>query len=87
MNDNTQDLSMNSEGAGSSSPLESGADTLEGYDSQLDLLAATLYNVRSQSSREMTPERWARIKRMFPSSARIVMKDAKEELHASESMI
>lgn len=31
----------------------------DGFPSQLDLLAATIYNVSAQSPREMTPERWS----------------------------
>ena len=51
-----------------------------GFESQLDLLAATVYNVRAQSPREMTPERWAEVKRRFPGSARQCLEQAELEL-------
>lgn len=40
------------------------------YEDALDELAAEIYNLRAQSPQEMTAERWTRIKKMFPSSAR-----------------
>ncbi len=52
----------------------------DGFASQLDLLAATVYNVRAQSPQEMTPERWARIKRTFGASARQCLEQAQAEL-------
>lgn len=61
---------------------KSNADTDEfmGFGSQRELLAATIYNVRAQSSREMTPERWAGIKERFPTSARVCLEQADEEM-------
>ncbi len=55
-------------------------DKWDGFESQEDMLAAEIYNVRALSSREMTPERWAGIKRKFPGSARNCLEDAREEL-------
>ena len=52
----------------------------EGYASQLDLLAATIYNARAQSPRAMTPERWAEILRRFPGSASQCLEQARDEL-------
>lgn len=51
-----------------------------GYASQRDLLAATVYNARAQSPREMTPERWAGVKRRFGASARQCLEQADLEL-------
>lgn len=85
MNETTpHDVGMNPRGDDpvSSSPQGAGPDEWDGYGSQLDLLAATLYQARSHSLREMTPERWARIVRMFPSSARITRDDALAMLDA-----
>lgn len=36
----------------------------------IDNIAREIYQQRSQSPREMTDERWARIKRIFPASYR-----------------
>lgn len=52
----------------------------DGFGSQRDLLAATIYNVRANSPREMTPERWEGIKKNFPSSARMCLDAADEEM-------
>jgi len=52
----------------------------DGFESQRDLVAAMLYNARANSPREMTPERWAKIKQNFPASARMCLEDADKEL-------
>jgi len=49
------------------------------YDDDLDGLAAEIYNMKAQSPQEMTPQRWARIKRKFPQSARICREEAEME--------
>jgi hypothetical protein len=55
-------------------------DEWDGYESRRDMLAATIYNARAQSPREMTPERWAEIKRRFGASARMCLEQADLEL-------
>lgn len=52
----------------------------DGFESQRELLAATIYNARAQSSRDMTPERWAEVKRKFPGSATACLMAADKEL-------
>ncbi len=52
----------------------------DGFETQRDLLAATVYNARAQSRREMTPERWARVKRDFRGSAEQCLEQADAEL-------
>jgi hypothetical protein len=52
----------------------------DGFESRRDMLAATVYNARAQSPREMTPERWAEVKRRFPGSVRQCLEQADEEL-------
>jgi hypothetical protein len=52
----------------------------DGYADQLDLLAATVYNVRAQSPRDMTPERWAVVKRKFRGSYQQCLEQAQLEL-------
>lgn len=42
----------------------------------IDNLAREVYQVRSQSAREMTDERWARIKQKFPGSVRVCRAEA-----------
>lgn len=56
------------------------ADDWDGYGSQLELVAAMLYNARANSSREMTPERWSNICNNFPASARMCREDADDEI-------
>lgn len=51
-----------------------------GYETELDEMAANIYNLKAQSPREMTPERWAMIKRRFPGSARQCLEAAREEM-------
>jgi hypothetical protein len=55
-------------------------DEWDGFPSQLDMVAALIYNIRAQSPREMTPERWADVKEQFPSSARMSLRAAEQEL-------
>lgn len=55
-------------------------DGIMDYDDEVDALAATLYNVKAQSPQEMTPERWARIKRLFPQSVAICRGEALEQM-------
>lgn len=52
----------------------------DGFESQRDLLAATIYNVRARSSREMTPGRWRRVKTQFRMSAAQCFEQADLEL-------
>jgi hypothetical protein len=52
----------------------------DGYASQRDLLAATVYNARARSPREMTPERWRVIKKRFGATARQCLEQADAEL-------
>lgn len=52
----------------------------DGFESRLDLMAATVYNVRAQSPREMTPARWWNIKARFGASARSCLEQAELEL-------
>lgn len=40
------------------------------YADDLDEMAAEIYNMRARSPQEMTPERWARVKELFPASVR-----------------
>lgn len=49
----------------------------------IDGLAAEMYQQRSQSPREMTPERWASVKAKFPGSARSCREDVLR-LHADD---
>ena len=49
-----------------------------------DRVAALIYNAKAQSPQEMTAERWLRIKERFPSSARICLDDAREEIENGE---
>lgn len=51
------------------------------YDEELvDNVAREIYQVRSNSAREMTDERWANIKAKFPGSVRVCREAAIEEL-------
>lgn len=45
-------------------------------EADIDRLAATIYQAKSQSSREMTDARWAGIKTKFRGSARICRDEA-----------
>ena len=47
----------------------------EQIEDYVDRLAAEMYNLRARSPREMTDERWARIKTVFPGSARSCRED------------
>ena len=42
----------------------------------VDILAQTLYEVRSISPRSMTPERWHRIKEAFPTTVEVLYEEA-----------
>jgi len=42
----------------------------------IDGYTREIYHMRTQSPREMTDERWARIKEMFPGSVRVCREDA-----------
>lgn len=55
-------------------------DEVEAY---IDGLAATMYNVRARSRQEMTDERWARVKTLFPGSVRVCREDVLR-LHADD---
>lgn len=50
---------------------------------KLDALAREMYQMRSQSPREMTDERWALIKERFPGSVR-TCREAVIDLHDDE---
>lgn len=82
--DMTVELAMiaHDEGTGPD-PYERAVELLtawDGFESQRDLLAATVYNVRAQSPREMTPQRWASIKKRFRVSAQQCLEQADIEL-------
>lgn len=49
----------------------------------VDGLTATMYNVRARSRQEMTDERWARVKALFPGSVRICREDVLR-LHSAD---
>ena len=61
-----------------------GRHSIREYESDLDAMAAEVYNVRAQSPLEMTPERWARIKEQFPQSARQCLEQAEQEMEEDE---
>ena len=48
------------------------------FESDLEALAAEVYKARAQSPTEVTPERWASIKELFPVSARSCLSQARE---------
>jgi hypothetical protein len=48
--------------------------------SEVERLAATIYNARAQSPQKMTAERWQRIKTLFGSSARSCLDEARQML-------
>jgi hypothetical protein len=53
----------------------------DGFASQRELLAATVYRVRAQSPQPpLSPLEWLRVKRRFPGSARQCLEQADEEL-------
>lgn len=55
------------------------------YDEELvDNLAREMYQVRSLSAREMTDERWARIKQRFGSSVRVLREEAMRMIDRGE---
>jgi len=51
---------------------------IQGSDLTVEAVAREIYQQRSQSPREMTDERWEKIKRQFPQSVRICMADAEQ---------
>lgn len=50
------------------------------FPSELEALAAEVYRSRARSGRDMTPERWAYIKRTFSVSARSCIQEAQDIL-------
>lgn len=50
----------------------------------VDRVAATLYNAKAQSPREMTAERWFEIKRRFRTTARILLEEAQQMIDDGE---
>jgi hypothetical protein len=51
---------------------------------ELDALTRELYQQRSQSPREMTDERWERIKRTFAGSVRICREDILQQIDGGD---
>lgn len=45
---------------------------------ELDALARELYHLRTRSPREMTDERWEKVKRQFPGTVRMCREDVLE---------